>query len=150
MAEPPLTVAPVGGYAAAVVAEILDQVLPLRLAHLTRQADAGRIHPEYLRELRLSWLAVRQAADMWLTHSAAVNGSTAGVVAAIAPQSTEIDTEAAAVLLRVTPNRVRQLVRSRRLVARRAGRVWMVDRRSVELYREEAAGVVRRRLGSVE
>lgn len=139
MAEPLLVVAPVGGYAAAVVAEILDDVLPARLERLARLAEVGRLHPDYLRDLRVSWVAIRQAGDMWLAHRSAVDGIAAGVVTATAPQSTEIDTEAAGVLLGVSPNRVRQLARSHRLAARRAGRVWLVDRRSAELYAMEAA-----------
>lgn len=147
MPEPLLVVAPVGGYAAAQVASVLDEHLPPRLARLARQAEAGRLHPDRVREVRVAWLALRQAGALWLRYESAVDGSAAGSVTATGPLSTEIDTEAAAGLLGVSSNRVRQLVRSRRLVARRAGRVWLVDRVSVELYREEAASVVRRPVG---
>jgi len=129
---------------AAVIAAVLDEVLPGRLAELQRSVDAGRLHPDYLAELRRAWVATRQAAAMWLAWRAtAVDGSADGVVAALAAELCEIDTDRAAVLLGVSPNRVRQLVRCGRIIGRRMGRMWVVDQRSVLVYREEAGSVGR-------
>jgi len=143
-ADRPILVAPVGGYAAAVIAAVLDEVLPGRLAELQRSVDAGRLHPDYLAELRRAWVATRQAAAMWLAWRAtAVDGSVDGAAAALAAELCEIDTDRAAVLLGVSSNRVRQLVRCGRITGRRMGRMWVVDQRSVLVYREEAGSVGR-------
>jgi excisionase family DNA binding protein len=138
-ADRPLLGAQVYGYAAAVIAAVLDEVLPGRLAVLQRAVDAGMLHPDYLAELRLAWVATRQVGAVWLAwRAAAVDGSGCSPVTATDTSSYEVDTDGAAALLGVTANRVRQLVRCGRIRGRRVGRVWLVDRWSVLMYREEA------------
>jgi excisionase family DNA binding protein len=88
---------------------------------------------EFLRQLGMAarW---QQEWDAELTCDVSVDGNAEGPVAegaGVSPQ--EIEPEEAAVLLKVTPSRVRQLCRARELVARQVGRSWRIDRASVEL-----------------
>jgi excisionase family DNA binding protein len=136
-------VAPVGGFAAFVLAKVLDDALPSRLVGLQRQAEAGRLHPDLVAEVTSTWSAIREAGRQWSEHRSAVDGSAAEPVTAIPARSAEIDTDKAADLLGVTPNRVRQLVRGGDIQARKVGRVWLVDRTAIELRREYDSGPVR-------
>lgn len=132
----PLVVPLVSGYAAVVLAGILDETLPARLERLQRQVDAGRLHPELLAELRAAWLSMRQVGEAWLAWRAAVDGNAAVQVTAMPRESArEIDTDTAAGLLGVSANRVRQLVRSGELPGRKAGRVWLVSAAAVQVRR---------------
>lgn len=149
MPEQPLTGALVRGFPAAVLAPILRDVLPARIAHLAGRAAAGHLDPAEVDDLRRTWVAIDQAADQWWAWRRGViaGGSAAGSVTITAARSTEIDTDTAAAILGRTTCRVRQLIHTGHITAHRVGRVWLVDRESVELYREEAAGVGRRRTG---
>lgn len=136
----PALVAAVSGFPAFVIANLLEARLPERLVALQRLVEKGQLPPALLAEVTAQWAAIIQAAQEWAQYRAAVDGSTAGPPAAIPERSAEIDTAAAAGLLGVTPNRVRQLVRDGSLPARKASRTWLVDRTAVDL-RRELAGV---------
>lgn len=131
--------ASVSGFAAVVLAGVLDATLPERLARLNRLVEMGRLPPHKITEVRRAHAAIRLAAQQW--SDAAADDNTAEQVTAAPRDSipSEIDTTTAADLLRVTPNRVRQLVRSGQINGRRIGRAWLVDRKDVEL-RGMAAG----------
>lgn len=146
MSEPlsrPLAVAPVSGYAAAVLAQALAERLPA----VAEQVEAGRVHPGYLAQLREAHAALCEVAAQWRVWrqacaqaeaEVAADGSAAVVATAAGEGLTEIDTDAAAVVLKVTPNRVRQLCRAGRLPARKVGRTWLVpvgELRTLEVQR---------------
>lgn len=127
----PLAVAGVSGFAAAVLAQALAERLP----RVAAQVDAGQVHPGYLAELRQTYAVLCEVAAAWRVWrqacaqaeaEVAADGSAAVLSAAAAEGLREIDTDAAAVVLRVSPNRVRQLCRAGRLPARKVGRLWMV------------------------
>lgn len=134
----PVLVAPVGGFAAFVIATLLDGELPERMVRLAEQAAAGRLHPDRLLELRLAWAAIRDAGRQWQQWRASVDG-TAEPLPAETPEGSnrerEIDTAAAGALLGVSDRRVRQLAATGDLAARRVGRAWLIDRSAVELRR---------------
>lgn len=136
--RPPL-VAPVGGFAAYAIGKVLDDALPARLVGLQRQVEAGRLHPDRLADVRFAWAAVRAAGREWASWRRIAVDGTAEVPPAVQPQDSdperEIDTAVAAGLLGVSPRRVRQLAAAGHLPARRAGRVWLVDRCAVDLRR---------------
>jgi excisionase family DNA binding protein len=133
--ERPVLAAPVAGWAAYVIGAVLDDALPARLVALARLVERGQLHPDRLVEVQQAWAAIRAAGQQWKDWRASLDGSTAGPVTAIPAGlvSQEIDTTAAADLLGVTPNRIRQLVRAGDLTGRRVGRTWLVDRASTEL-----------------
>jgi hypothetical protein len=133
----PMLSAPVSGFAAFVIVGVLDKSMPERIRHLERLVEAGRLHPNRLRELRHAHAAIRAAADVW-RECAAADDSTAEQATADRPDSTEIDTTTAAELLGVSPNRVRQLARGGLVNGRRIGRTWLVERNSVEIRRMAA------------
>lgn len=135
----PVLAAPVAGFAAVTIARLLDGAMPNRLVALQSLAEAGKLHPDRVAEVASAWAAIREAARQW----DAAGGSTADPAAAVPPRSKEIDTDRAAGLLGVTPNRVRQLARSGDLPGRKVARVWLVDRRSVEMRRECNGGLFR-------
>lgn len=140
--RPPLFIACIEGYAAVVIAGILDEILPDRLAAMRRAADAGRLHPTYVAELQHASAAVHRAADeygTWWRAEAAAEAE-ALVTEGAAGSDEEIDTNRAALLLAVTPSRVRQMLRCGALFGRRDGRAWTVDRGSVRTYLMERDG----------
>lgn len=123
----PALVAPVGGFAALVC----HRLLAARVDQL-----AASVHPDYAAQLRRALAALEQAASQWLEWrreaaeveaEAAADARAAALAAASRAPSAEVDTAAAARVLGRSANRVRQLCRSGRLPARRAGRVWLVD-----------------------
>ncbi|MDZ5443797.1 helix-turn-helix domain-containing protein [Micromonospora sp. 4G57] len=145
-AEPlsrPLAVAPVSGFPAAVLVGVLAEHLP----RVAEQVAAGRIHPDYLTQLREAYAALCEVAAQWRVWrracaeaeaTAAADDSAAALSTAAAEGLREIDTDAAAVVLKVTPNRVRQLCRAGQLPARKVGRTWMVpvgELRQMEVQR---------------
>lgn len=147
----PLLVAPVRGFSAFVLAGLLEEHMPARVASLQRMAERGKIHPDLLAEVGDMWAAVREAGHQWSEHRAAVDGSTEVDVAEVPPSSSEIDTAGAAELLGVSPRRVRQLIDAGELNARRASRFWLLDRKEVELRRGVAdGGHVRRNAGAFQ
>lgn len=128
-ARPPLA-APVAGFPAVVCAALLRERLPT-LA----------VHPDYVAQCRAVLAALDEAAGQWRTWrqacaeaeaSAAVDGSAAVTATATGAGLAEIDTATAAVRLRVSPNRVRQLLRAGALGGRRVGRTWLVSAATVE------------------
>lgn len=132
----PLTVAPVSGWSAFVCARLLAS----RLDQLT-----GGTHPELAAELRGTLAALEQAAGAWtrwrqavaeIEAQAAADGSAAVAGAAAQAGSAEVDTTAAAARLRVTPNRVRQLIRCEQLPGRKVGRAWLVEASTLDIYAE--------------
>ena len=136
--RPPL-VAPVGGFAGFVLAPLINDGLPSRIAKLQRLVNAGRLHPDLLAEVVDTWAGIRAVAQMW----DAADGIAADPPAAMPEPSQEIDTDRAAGLLGVTPNRVRQLARSGDLPGRKAGGVWLVDRAAVDIRRSVNSGSFR-------
>lgn len=132
--------AAIAGFSAFVLARVLDDALPARLVGLQRQVEAGRMHPDRLAEVTQAWAAIREAGRQWAEQEAAADGSTAEQVTAPPAGSGEIDTDRAAGLLGVTPNRVRQLARSGALPARKVARTWLVDRVAIDLRRETNSG----------
>ena len=54
MPSRPALAAPVSGFAAFVMARVLDDALPARIVGLQRQAESGRLHPDLLAELAIS------------------------------------------------------------------------------------------------
>lgn len=129
----PVLAAPVGGFAARVLAITLDAEMPKRIHSLQQLAASGRLDPNKVAEVVATWAAIREASRQW--SDAAAGDSTADPVTAMPECSQEIDTDRAAGLLGVTPNRVRQLARCGELPGRKTGRQWLVDRTAVELRR---------------
>jgi excisionase family DNA binding protein len=141
----PLLAAPVSGIAAMVISRILDEHLPRRLVHLQRIVEMGRLDPAALVEVNTAYADLREAGRQWSERRISDLGSAEVHVAEVHPSSSEIDTSGAAELLGVSPRRVRQLIGSGELNARRASRLWLLDRSEVELRREVAGdGPVRR------
>ena len=143
----PVLGAHVSGIAAHVIVALLDERMPARLVALQRLASQGRIPEARVAEVASTWAAIREAARHWNDSRndslAAVDGSAADPAAAMPEPSQEIDTDRAAGLLGVTPNRVRQLARSGDLPGRKAGGVWLVDRAAVDDRRSVNSGSFR-------
>jgi excisionase family DNA binding protein len=128
--------APVSGFAAYAISRLLDETLPARMVNLQKLVEAGKLHPDRLRELRTAWAAIRAASREWTQWRTAVDDTAADLVTAAPGDSQlEIDTARAADLLGVSPNRVRQLARGGVLGGRRVGRTWLVSRTDCELRR---------------
>ena len=123
-----------------------------------------QVPPWFLLELRprvRSWVAEHQAAGATTKLDAAapivahwellaslersgfadasVDGRVAGVTSPSAHGNHEIPTGEAAGMLGVSPQWIGVLVRRRELDARKVGRTWLVDRASLERYRERTA-----------
>lgn len=128
----PRGVAPVSGFAAAVLAAALAERLP----RLADRVEAGALDPGLLAELREAYADLCEVAAAWRVwrqacakaDAEAVADARAGVVATLAAAdfAPEIDTSTAATALGLSANRVRTLIRIGRLPARKVGRVWMV------------------------
>lgn len=109
--------------------------IPEQVRQLQGQLSAKRLAAveEALRQFPL----IARWQDEWdaeLTGSPSVDVSAEGLLTEAATGLVqEIDPEEAAVLLNVTPHRVRQLCRAGDLLARQVGRSWRIDRASVEL-----------------
>ncbi|SCL17716.1 DNA binding domain-containing protein, excisionase family [Micromonospora nigra] len=136
----PLLGAHVSGPAAVVLAKLLDEHLPDRLARLRLLVERGQLGAEWLTETLHTYRAVRAAADAW-RDAPAVAAVTADPPAAAGRdcEGTEIGTETAADLLGVTPNRVRQLVRGGVINGRHVGRTWRLDLADVKERMEKSA-----------
>lgn len=139
----PLTAAPVAGWPALVCHRML--------AERVDQLAAG-VHPDLAEQLRETLAALRQAGEAWAAwrrsvaevEAEASAGASASAAAAVAGAvSAEVDTTTAAALLGVTPSRVRQLARCRRLPGRKAGRVWLVSAAALAMYAEGRDGRIR-------
>jgi excisionase family DNA binding protein len=129
----------VGGVSAYVIAAVLAEHLPARMVSLSRSAERGRLDPRLLAEVAETWAQIREAAGAWSQWRASVDGSTEAPPAEMPAGSTqEIDTATAADLLRVSSSRVRQMVRSGDITARKAGGVWLVPRSEIEMRRTAA------------
>jgi hypothetical protein len=139
----PVLAAAVSGFAAFMIGRILEDALPGRLVGLQRLVESGRLHPDAIAEVTAQWAAIREAGRQWADHRTAVDGTTAEAVTAIPPRSTEIDSGAAAGLLGVSPNRIRQLARNGDIPGRKVARTWLVDRTAIDLRRECEHGPVR-------
>lgn len=129
----PLLGAHISGPAAVVIAKLFDEHMPDRLARLQLLVERGRLDPSWLAEVTHAWRSVRAAAAAW-ERAPAVDAATAYPATAAGRDSEqdEITTETAADLLKVSPNRVRQLLRSGVINGRRVGRTWAVDAKSVK------------------
>lgn len=128
-APPPAVLPPAG---AAAVLVLLERVGVRRYLGQMSPAERAAVQ-EFLRQLPMvaRW---QQEWDAEVRGGASVDGSAEGRLTEAEGMSLqEIDPEEAAVLLSVTPHRVRQLCRSGELIARLVGRNWLVDRASVEL-----------------
>jgi excisionase family DNA binding protein len=139
----PALAAPVAGFGAFVVAKALKRSLPDLLVSLQRMSESGRAHPDLIGEVTATWAAINAAAEEWSQWRTAADGRAAERVTAIPERSTEIDTDTAAGLLHVSPNRIRQLIRGGDLPGRKVGRTWLVDRTAIDLRRELEDGHVR-------
>jgi excisionase family DNA binding protein len=107
---------------------LLREPLRQRIAELER---SGRVHPEYVRQLRAAYGEIVAAGELWQERRVSVDGSTKAAVTEIGSSSwqpEELSPEEASVLLDVSPSRVRQLLRSGALEGRRVGRSWLVSR----------------------
>lgn len=135
-AERPRLVAPVAGAAAAALVVVLDA----RLAVLATLAARGRISSGDLAEAREVFAAIREAASEWVAR-ASPERSNETVLSAAPADCSEIDSAEAAGLLNVSPRRVQQLLAAGELEGRRSGRVWLVSRASVLLWRDTRRGV---------
>jgi len=137
MISRPLLVAPIAGKAAARCALLLREWL----AKVNLPGDERAYYCQVL-------AALDQAAAQWRAWrieqaeaaATAADACASAVVAEVEAGSGEIDTDAAAAVLRVTPSRVRQLCRAGRLPARKVGRVWLVSAREVRMMREVRRG----------
>lgn len=137
----PLLGAFVTGRAASVLAPLLDEHLPDRLVRLSLLVEKGRLDPEWLSEVNRAYAAIREAARVWRDVPAAVAATADQVTAAARDfDQGEISTEAAADLLNVTPNRVRQLLRTGVINGRHVGRTWFVDLDDVKERRGRDGG----------
>jgi hypothetical protein len=133
----------VHGYSAVVLADLLDRHGPDQLVRLQQSVDAGHLPVGYLHEVTQCWADIRAAAALWRSMRsrpavAAADGSVSSPVTATpgALAVEMLDTDQAADLLHVTPNRVRQLIRGGELTGRKAGRTWLVSGASIHRLRE--------------
>jgi excisionase family DNA binding protein len=140
----PLLVAPVSGFPALVLSQLLDAEGPGRMVSLQRLVEEGRLDPGQVAAFRSTWAAIRAAGKEWAEWRSAADGSAAEQLTAIPAESTrEIDSAEAARQLGVTPNRVRQLARCGQINARKSGRQWLVDRKDVGLRKALGDGQLR-------
>ncbi|MFB4300639.1 helix-turn-helix domain-containing protein [Actinomadura sp. NTSP31] len=131
-ARPSLLAAPVSGYPAAEIAQILGEVLE---EVIVRRQRAG-FNPALIADLRTQVATIRLAAQQWREWRVSAGGSTEVVAAGTAPRSPqEITPEQAGALLGVSPSRVRQLLRAGAIEGRKTGRQWLTTRGEVETYR---------------
>ncbi|GAA1550395.1 hypothetical protein GCM10009827_083830 [Dactylosporangium maewongense] len=129
----------VSGFSAFIIAYVLDAHLPAELVKVSRMAERGHVDPARLVEVRDTWAQIKAARSGWVEWRASVDGRTEALPAEMPAVSTqEIDTATAADLLRVTSSRVRQMVRSGDLLARKQGGVWLLDRSEIEMRRTAA------------
>jgi excisionase family DNA binding protein len=129
----PLLSACVGGFAAWQMGLLLREPLG-RISELER---SGRVHPEYVRQLRAAYGEIVAAGELWQERRVSVDGSAEMVVTEIGSDSWRVDElspEGAAELLGVSASRVRQLLRAGVLSGRRVGRSWLVRRDDVAAY----------------
>jgi excisionase family DNA binding protein len=94
------------------------------------------VHPAYLAQLRAAYGEIVAAGELWQGRIS-VDGSAEAAVAEIGSSSErheEITPEEASVLIRRSPSRVRQLLRSGVLPGRRVGRNWLAEHAAVEAY----------------
>jgi excisionase family DNA binding protein len=107
---------------------LLREPLGRRISELE---GSGRVHPEYVRQLRAAYLELVEAGEQWQERQVSVDGSAEMVVTEIGSSSLqreELTSEEAAELLGVTASRVRQLLRSGVLPGGRIGRHWLLPR----------------------
>lgn len=148
MTAPPTTgrlVAPLSGWAALVIARVLDREMPSRLLAVQAEVERGRIDPARLGELRETWAAIREAAAAWAASRDTSPASPASPDRAeVVRESREIDTGTAADILIVSTRRVRQLVATGELpgrqVTRRGHLVWLVNEQAVRERAEKFNG----------
>lgn len=128
----PRLVAPVSGYSAWEIARILNEALP---AVIQKRQQQG-FDPSLIAGLRAQWEGIRDAGEEWREWRTSADQSFQTEPTEIAPRSSEeITPDEVAPLLRVTPERVRQLLRAGSLAGRKAGWQWFVSRAEVEAYR---------------
>ena len=131
------------GWSAVALSEMLARHGPDQLVRLQHAVDRGDLPAELVAEFRQAWRDIRAAALAWTTQAGrgaavtAVDGTETGPSTAMPSVSTAdvIDTDQAAGLLHVTPNRVRQLLRTGNLAGRKTGRTWWVSMDSVKRHR---------------
>ena len=96
--------------------------------------------PVQQREMEVTRRAIHKAAVLWGASTSA-SATTQTPAAEITPQSQgeELTTSEAATILNLSEQRVRQLaVRwAAEGLARKVGRVWLLDRTAVEMYRDK-------------
>jgi len=107
-------------------------LLPGMRQRLERAQADPRIAPELLAECRVQVAGVAAAADAWIASRVSVDGRSEVVVTEMVSGSGQMSTAEAATVLGVTPRRVVQLLADGTLEGERAGRVWLVDRASVQ------------------
>ena len=128
-------VAAVWGRRAELLAALLDEVLPARLALMRAEVDAGRLAADALVEMTALWRDVRAAADRSrAARASAAGGSDTPAKAAMGPQW--IGTADVAALLGVKPRRARQILHSGAIPRRKVGGAWLAHRPSVLAYRD--------------
>jgi hypothetical protein len=125
--------APVRGLAAAVLAPVLAE----RLAVVEAAAATGRVDPSDLPEVRAAFAAIRRAGREYVDWLATAGGSAEVPRAEAPPRSArEVSSEQAAEALGVSARRVRQMCAAGVLDSRKVAGVWVVDRTSLESYRD--------------
>lgn len=134
-ARRPRTVAPVGGFAAFQIWQILEPRLPLVLEQLA----LGPVHPKMIEELKETAAAVEESAgqfvEWWRTWSKPTHQPVPVPTATGSSHGhDEISTREAAEMLNCSTEWVRRLVDRGVLAGRRTSRVVLVNQASVMTY----------------
>ncbi|MES9804976.1 helix-turn-helix domain-containing protein [Streptomyces cinereoruber] len=119
--------------AVVVPAEVAGEVLRALVRDLTARirADGGEVSPAVRRLL----YALHEAAQ----HPGTAPASSGPGTPPAAPATVELTAPEAAYLLECSPEYVRRLARTGRVLGRRAGRVWLIDPASLDSYRKGQA-----------
>lgn len=139
---PPLLCAPVRGFAAFAIAQLLDKHMRPWIASTEPDVAAGRIDPAYVRDVIDAWAHIRAAGDEWARREQAAVSPAYPVsppVGEVAAGSDVTTTVAAEMLGLKSRQRVGQLLRlgvlRGRLVPRGGRHVWRVDVESIKSLR---------------
>jgi excisionase family DNA binding protein len=115
-------------------ASIAPEVLRALVRDLSERVrvDGGEVSPA----VRGVLFALRTASDQ---QPCPAGGSASGTSSDLGVSVREVTTEQAAELLGCSRRYVRRLASLKRVTARRAGRVWLIDRASLDAYRNGGA-----------
>jgi hypothetical protein len=134
----------VAGFPALALHRLLREYGPKHLAALERSVELGKVPPELLTETREVWADIAAAAALWVQSEGSISAASVEGTLSAGPAETpsgsspwEITTAEAGAMLHLCPRRVVQLLAAGHLTGRKAGRVWLVERVSVEVHRRE-------------